>query len=230
MSLIRKSPLCLRPSFTTGEVARWLGVQTWTVIDWIDSGKILGRRAPARGSHRYVPRRVVVDLLRQRNIRVPGVWPEEIAILVVDDDPRVAPIMSAKFKLSAVPFTVVAAGSVAQALRILAREPPPAAIVLDWLFKDQKLQGEDAVHAIRSDPRTRRIPILIVTGFDPHRAVLTAEKYGLPHPIGKPMPLETLKDALWPLVFGHDPRGDKGLRHPLREMIPAKRPPMASSR
>lgn len=79
-------------------------------------------------------------------------------IIVADDDKEVREIVS--FALTHNGFDVIAVNNGQQLQAILARQLP------DLLILDVMMPGEDGYHlcyALRTDPRTRHIPIIIMT-------------------------------------------------------------------
>jgi CheY-like chemotaxis protein len=92
----------------------------------------------------------------------PSAWPLSFAaprlVLVIDDDPSTVELMSTYLKHSG--FTVSAAYSGADGIA-LAHAQHPDAILLDLLMPE--ISGFEVVEALKDDPSTARIPILIVT-------------------------------------------------------------------
>jgi CheY-like chemotaxis protein len=79
-------------------------------------------------------------------------------VLVVDDDPATVELMSSYLKHSG--YRVSAAYSGADGIA-LARMEHPDAILLDLLMPE--ISGFDVLEALKDDPNTARIPIIIVT-------------------------------------------------------------------
>jgi PAS domain S-box-containing protein len=79
-------------------------------------------------------------------------------VLVVDDDPKAVEVIAAF--LPAPAYTVVRAYGGLEAIA-LAKSHHPELILLDLMMPE--VNGFDVVSALRSDPATERIPILVVT-------------------------------------------------------------------
>jgi two-component system alkaline phosphatase synthesis response regulator PhoP len=79
-------------------------------------------------------------------------------ILVVDDEPGIVQI--ARDYLDRAGFRVVTAGDGASALR-LARAERPSLLVLDLMLPG--MDGLDVTRALRQDPATRKLPIIMLT-------------------------------------------------------------------
>jgi len=80
------------------------------------------------------------------------------AILVVDDDADVRELIA--FKLRAAGYDTTTANDGREGLA-RALEVPPAVVVLDWTMPH--LSGLDVLRCLRADPRTRSVPVLMVT-------------------------------------------------------------------
>jgi two-component system alkaline phosphatase synthesis response regulator PhoP len=81
-------------------------------------------------------------------------------LLLVDDSRYLR--MASRHILTEVGFSVVEASDGEEALR-LARESHPDLIILDMLLP--KLGGEHVLQALRQDPATTRIPVIVVSSF-----------------------------------------------------------------
>ncbi|GAB4445775.1 MAG: response regulator transcription factor [Chloroflexi bacterium OHK40] len=79
-------------------------------------------------------------------------------ILVVDDEPGIVQI--ARDYLVRAGFRVITAGDGADALR-LARAERPSLLVLDLMLPG--MDGLDVTRALRQDPATRKLPIIMLT-------------------------------------------------------------------
>ena len=85
----------------------------------------------------------------------------EVRVLTVDDDP--ASVAMVEAALAPEGFTVVPAYDGRQALD-LAREQPPDLVICDLLMPD--LDGFAVVSALKSEPLTREVPILVLTAHE----------------------------------------------------------------
>ena len=81
-------------------------------------------------------------------------------LLLVDDSRYLR--MASRHILTEVGFSVVEASDGEEALR-LARESQPDLIILDMLLP--KLGGEHVLQALRQDPATTRIPVIVVSSL-----------------------------------------------------------------
>jgi DNA-binding response OmpR family regulator len=104
-----------------------------------------------------------------------------VKILVADDSPTVRRVVSAR--LSADGHEVIEAEDGEQALT-LAREARPALLVLDKVMP--KLDGFEVVRALRSDPDTRQLLIVMLTDRRSEEDVLDGLDLGVDEYLPKP--------------------------------------------
>lgn len=115
-------------------------------------------------------------------------------ILVVEDDESTQEFYRHFFEVMHRPdFEWTLAGSAERALE-LARETKFHAVVLDWSLP--RMSGCDLLEALKSDPKTKAVPVYVVTS---HRAVETREQAlgaGARDFMTKPVRPETLRACL----------------------------------
>ena len=80
------------------------------------------------------------------------------AVLVVEDEPSIQELISVGLTRSG--HTVRRAANAEEAMREV-REALPDVILLDWMLPD--LSGPDIARRLRSDTRTREVPIIMLT-------------------------------------------------------------------
>jgi two-component system, OmpR family, phosphate regulon response regulator PhoB len=85
-----------------------------------------------------------------------------LRILIVDDDDDVCRSYEACFEAAG--FAAASATSADAALDRLRREARPDVIVLDYAMPGKT--GIDLLNVLRDDPKTRSIPVLMVSGKD----------------------------------------------------------------
>jgi CheY-like chemotaxis protein len=86
-------------------------------------------------------------------------------ILLVEDSKFLR--MSTERALTKAGYEVVCAGDGEEALR-LAREHLPALVLLDMMLP--KISGPDVLKALKQDPATAGIPVMVLTGLSPKNA------------------------------------------------------------
>jgi DNA-binding response OmpR family regulator len=90
-------------------------------------------------------------------------WPQELSmktILVVDDQPAVCELVSATLEIG--PYKILTAENGDQALAA-ARAEMPDLMLLDIQMPCGTLDGLDVCRALKSDPRTKGIRIIMLT-------------------------------------------------------------------
>lgn len=84
--------------YTTGEVAKYTGVNFRTVIRWIERGELEGYKLPGRGDHR-VQHSALLAFMEKNSIPVPTELQQvSKRALVVDDDVAMASAIARVFK------------------------------------------------------------------------------------------------------------------------------------
>ena len=102
-------------------------------------------------------------------------------VLLVDDEPDQVEMY--RYALADSGFTVSAAANGAEALA-RARELSPDLIVLDLLLPD--MSGWDVCAALKADPSTARIPVLVLTAAATTTLASDAERAGCAGALLKP--------------------------------------------
>jgi DNA-binding response OmpR family regulator len=103
-------------------------------------------------------------------------------VLVVDDEPYILKILV--FKLRTAGLVPVEATDGASALRA-ADEEPPDAVLLD-VSLSPGLSGFDVLERLRSGPRTRHVPVIVLTGRSRPDERATALRLGAARFLTKP--------------------------------------------
>jgi two-component system response regulator len=119
-------------------------------------------------------------------------------ILLVEDDPNDADLTMRALRKADVPARIVHVNDGEQALGYLfgALDPPPAlpaVVVLDW--KLPRVGGLEVLRRIRSEPRTRRLPVVVLTSSREARDVTEAYDNGANSYVRKPIDLNAFERA-----------------------------------
>src|SRR5689334_15588292 len=105
-------------------------------------------------------------------------------ILVADDDRKLIFLM--REFLESKGYAVISAENGEEALAV-ARQAKPDLILLD--VRMPKLDGDEAYMALRADPSTKKIPILMLTGLRSEKEILENKEENI---FAKPVNLEAL--------------------------------------
>ena len=108
-------------------------------------------------------------------------------ILVVDDSPDIA-LISARM-LTSRGFAAITSNDGVEALAIVARQRP-ALILLDVMMPG--MSGLDVLRALKADPHTATIPVVMVTAKTTDDDVLSGYQQGADYYITKPFTADEL--------------------------------------
>jgi len=165
------------------------GMDGWAFLNGIRSDTVLGQVAVvvisgtstgppvalAGGAATVLEKPVSRSSLKEAlaNLGFHDAQDQAISVLVVDDDPKAVELIAAFLPVSSY-ATVRAYGG--QEAIVLARRVRPDLILLDLMMPE--VSGFDVVHALKSDPATAGIPILVITAIQAtalDRQVLTGD-------------------------------------------------------
>ncbi len=138
-------------------------------------------------------------------------------ILLVDDSPddRDLTIMALRESNIANAIEVARDGEEALAYFTDATRPLPALVLLD--LKLPKIMGLDVLKRIRSDERTRTVPVVVLTSSREERDRQASYSNGVNAYVRKPVDFDAFADAvrqlgLFWLVVNEPPPVDRGVR------------------
>jgi len=120
-----------------------------------------------------------------------NVQPTSSRILVVDDEALVRNMMCDG--LAAAGYAVSAASSGEEAMTLVQAERP-ACILLDIMMPD--LDGYDTCAALKADPKTASIPVLLVSATTDGRVTVHAKRVGAGAVLRKPVRMDELRRAI----------------------------------
>jgi two-component system response regulator len=141
----------------------------------------------------------------------------EIEILLVEDDPGDAELTVRSLQQERLASKILIARDGAEALDLIfcrgafaARSPerPPRVILLD--LKLPRVSGHDVLRAIKTDERTKTIPVVVLTSSNHERDLEECYKLGANSYIQKPVGLKQFQDTvrqfgLYWLMINHKP-------------------------
>ena len=125
---------------------------------------------------------------------------ERMEILLVEDDPSDIALTLHAFKTANVGNTIHVARDGVDALeRIFGNGPDilpklPKIILLD--LKLPRLDGHEVLRRLKHDPRTRAIPVIVLTSSAEERDVMRTYQMGANSYIVKPVDFEQFTDAV----------------------------------
>jgi len=116
-------------------------------------------------------------------------------VLVVDDDPEIVTMVS--LRLTKRGYHVVTANDGIEALEAAKRERP-ALIVLDVMMPGKN--GWEVVRALKQDPVTEKVKIVMLTAIGEQVNAMTSSLYGADAFIDKPFDFTVLEKTVAKLI------------------------------
>ena len=173
---------------TTGQVAKYCDVSQVAVWKWIRAGKLKAYRLP--GGQYRVEKGALRAFLRERNKPIDGALLEQAPkrILVVDDEPGVVEVISRALERLGDNEVASANNGFEAGLQVATFRPD--LLVLDLMMPH--VDGFQVCRAVRSNPATAHIKILIVTAYGEHKNIQRALDAGANDFLIKPVDLEQL--------------------------------------
>jgi CheY-like chemotaxis protein len=113
------------------------------------------------------------------------------SILVVDDDPEIVSMLSTR--LTARGYKVSSAGDGHRALELAKRERPDI-VLLDVMMPGKS--GWEVARALKQDPVTQSIKIVMVTAIGAQVNEITSPLYGADAHVDKPFEFEKLEKVI----------------------------------
>jgi len=189
------------PDFlSTRQAAALLGVSLSMVQRMVESGELQAWKTS--GGHRRIPASVIEQKLRSRGLASPvrrsseavraglgGAGQDAYRILVVEDDPALLKLYSARITAWKLPVTLEVATDGYEAILKAARQLPDLMIV-DLMLP--KFGGAEVIRKLRADSAFDRMNIIVITGMS---LADVEKKFDLPKGItvlGKPVPFAQL--------------------------------------
>lgn len=117
-------------------------------------------------------------------------------ILVADDDADICELV--EFKLSQTGHEVVVAGDGVEALRRFG-EHEFDLLLLDCMMPHRT--GQQVLSAVRTQPQTRRVPVILMSAHDDHDVVEEGLRLGADAFLAKPFRLDLLTSAIDDLLM-----------------------------
>ena len=116
-------------------------------------------------------------------------------VLVVDDEPSITKTLGARLKAEG--FEVMVAGDGITALHSVYKDPPDL-IILDIMMPE--MDGFETCQRLRSDPRYKEIPILMLTAKTAEEDKLWGEMLGAIEYLSKPFGSKELVEKVKKLI------------------------------
>ena len=148
-------------NLSTFAIAKMLHVDPGSVANWIDQGLLKAHRTP--GGHRRVGQDDLVTFLREHKMPVPdGLAPATTAVLIVDDEPAIAQLVSRTIKAAHPEFEVHTANDGFSAGTIVASLKPDL-VVLD--LRMPGMDGFEVCKFIKSSNDSKHAQVIAMTAY-----------------------------------------------------------------
>jgi excisionase family DNA binding protein len=181
-----------------------LNVSRQAVNQWIDKGYIQSCRTP--GGHRRVRRADLIGYLKERKIPIPEVLQKSIddranevqpRIMMIDDDEDFLVLMQQAI-LEQLPRAQVSLFSNGYDALVALGANIPDLLVLD--LKMPKIDGLEVCQRLKSNQRTKGLPILILSAHCSPEQVAAANELGVSQIVSKATPILELASRVSDLV------------------------------
>lgn len=188
---MQKEGIDNKPYLMPGEVAELFGVTPGTIRNWVKA-KLLSAVETA-GGHRRFARRDVMAFAGRHGLRPSAASPGILRVLIVDDDPQVVRFLERRLESLPVGTVSDVAHDGFDAGRKVT-DFDPDLVLLD-LYMDG-LDGFEVCRRLKSDPLTRSIRVIAITG---RRTAEIAERIvglGAEACLAKPVDKQALLEAI----------------------------------
>ena len=147
-------------TLTTGDIAKYCGVNFRTVIRWVERGLLKSYRLPGRGDNR-IKASDFAAFLKQNNMPVPdGLKQFSRRVLIVDDDLSMAKSIQRVLREGGYETQIASDGFIAGSML---ESFGPAVMTLD--LRMPGMSGLEVVRFIKSQERFSHVKILIVSAL-----------------------------------------------------------------
>jgi excisionase family DNA binding protein len=175
--------------FTTGEVARILGVATMTVIKYCKRGELAVQQSKLTG-YRRIPREAVVDFMKKRSIPLERLdTVEPLRILIADDEEDVRYTIRQAIK-KLLPEATIAEAADGYTACLMAGSLAPHLVTLDLHMP--QMDGFQVCAAFRAVEATRDTRILVVTTYGSRENEEAVRRLGADDLLAKPFSVTDL--------------------------------------
>lgn len=165
---------------TTGEAAKYCGVNFRTVIRWIERGKLKAYKLPGRGDHR-IREEDFVDFLQENEFPVPDEFsPPSQSVLIIEDNQEMAAAISRVLHREGFQVEVAHDGFSAGAQLAASK---PSLVTLD--LKMPGLDGYGVLDYIRGREEYKKLKVLVISA-EPEAGLQRAMAAGADEVLPKP--------------------------------------------
>lgn len=183
-----------RQPLTTGQVAKYCGVNFRTVIRWIERGQLEAFKLPGRGDNRIEVRHFLEFLKEHRMPIPPDLAASADSALVIDDDLVAAQRIEQILKGHGFDTSVAEDGFRAG---VMLAAHPPGLVTLD--LRSAGIKGVEVISFLRSVDQLKHTKVLVVSDL-PKDRLKEARRAGADDVLAKPFPDDLLVQKALALV------------------------------
>ncbi|GAA6153833.1 response regulator [Pseudoteredinibacter isoporae] len=181
---------------TTGEAAKYCGVNFRTVIRWIERGRLSAYKLPGRGDHR-IKVEDFIRFLESNEMPVPDeLCPQASAskVLIVEDQSEMASAMRRVLRRAGYDVEVAADGFAAG---LMLAQHQPTVMTLD--IKMPGMDGYEVLRTMREQAVYNNVKVLVVSAETP-AGMQKALEFGANDVLSKPFDNDELLDKVEALM------------------------------
>jgi two-component system, OmpR family, response regulator VicR len=183
-------------SITTGEAAKYCGVNLRTISRWIENGMLKAHKLHGNRGDRRIELPTLIQFLKMNSFPIPdGLKLFLRRVLIVDDDLFLAKAIQRTLILKKYETEIAEDGFIAG---MLLERFKPSVMTLDLSMPG--IGGIEVIKYIRNNPLYSHVGILVVSAR-PKKELELALQYGADDAIGKPFENNVLVDKIETLLL-----------------------------
>lgn len=182
--------------FTTFQAAELCHTSFMSIKRWIQSGKLTAFKTP--GGHHRILGKDLIAFMQVNNMPIPqNIPPIRKKILIVDDEAPIRDIISQFLRMNGNNFEIATVEDGFEA-GVLVSQFLPDLILLDLMMP--KMDGFKVCEKIKTNPATKNIKLIVMTGFGTNENIRKAYDCGADKVLEKPFEMKTLLAEITALI------------------------------
>ena len=181
--------------FTTSEIGKLFGVTRICVYKWIKKGKLPAIRVPG-GKYRVLKKDLIEFIKKagkDKYMDLVSEFVESKKILIVDDDKKVIDVLKEYIENKNPDFKIYTADNSFDAGLTITKTHPDI-IILDFLM--QGMNSFEICRKIKTDPSTKNIKIIAMTGYYDKENIEKIKEAGADYILEIPIDFEKLEKLI----------------------------------
>ncbi len=179
--------------FTTYQAAKICKTSFMSINRWIKLGKLKSYKTP--GGHNRIVKDDLIDFMKENNFPfIDDIGQQRYKVMIIDDDPDIRAMMVDTLQSTNYNLDVTTAKDGFEA-GLLVLQIMPDIIFLDLMMP--KLDGFKVCELIKSNPRTKHIKVVIITGYGNDENVENAMSVGAERVLFKPFNIKKILEEIF---------------------------------